>query len=186
MAVQRLLSTTTSKGFQMRFLIAFLAIMAVGIGCSKKKVDDVLIDQIMRDVPTPVVYEEKDESQIDAIIDNLEARRISPIQFDFNSYQITREGAESLEDLARYMQDNAHAGVTFNGHTCQMGSAEYNMGLSIQRAFACQKWLVDWGIDPVRISCTGWGEEQPIIEDSEYIEDKVDALAPNRRSEIAW
>jgi len=49
------------------------------------------------------------------------------------------------------------------GHTCDLGAASYNDGLSERRARAVHDYLVDNGIDPDRLSVVGYGEDRPKV-----------------------
>ena len=50
------------------------------------------------------------------------------------------------------------------GHTCDIGSAEYNQGLSERRAQSVYNFLVNEGeIDSDRLVVRGYGEDRPKV-----------------------
>ncbi len=52
--------------------------------------------------------------------------------------------------------------ISVEGHTDNVGGAEYNLKLSRARAASVVKWLVDNGVDPHRLTSQGFGLERPI------------------------
>ncbi len=69
--------------------------------------------------------------------------------------------------------------VEIGGHTDALGSAEYNLGLSAQRAQAAVDYLVARGIDPGRLTAKGYGEAFPVADN-----DTESGRALNRRVEL--
>src|SRR5437016_8680627 len=63
-------------------------------------------------------------------------RLTNDILFDFNSYALRTESRETLRDLAGNFQRYADETVTVEGHTDNVGSPEYNQGLSERRAYS--------------------------------------------------
>ena len=59
------------------------------------------------------------------------------------------------------LRDNPTARVEIAGHTCDLGSDEYNLKLSQARAAAVADWLVAHGIDRARLEVRGYGNRQP-------------------------
>jgi outer membrane protein OmpA-like peptidoglycan-associated protein len=56
--------------------------------------------------------------------------------------------------------------LTISGHTDDVGSDVTNLTLSEQRAEACRKFIVATGISATRISSAGYGESQPVGENT--------------------
>jgi len=85
------------------------------------------------------------------------------IVFDTNKSQI-RPGSEKVLDmLLKFM--NEHPEVTrlrIEGHTDAQASEEKNQELSADRALAVAHWLVDKGVDPLRLIAVGFGESRPL------------------------
>lgn len=101
------------------------------------------------------------------------------ILFDFNSAALRTESQQTLRDLAANFRRYADEAITVEGHTDNVGSPEYNQGLSERRAYSVRDYLADQGVPASRITATGYGETRP----------KADNNSPegrqlNRRVEI--
>jgi len=85
------------------------------------------------------------------------------VLFDFDKSTIKPEAEPVLgnviESLKKYPKDT----VLLEGHTCNIGTDEYNMGLGQRRADAVKKYLVEHGIDESRISTKSLGESKPAV-----------------------
>ena len=49
------------------------------------------------------------------------------------------------------------------GHTDNVGTPQYNLRLSDQRADSVKKYLIKAGIDPKRLTSKGYGLTQPLV-----------------------
>jgi len=56
--------------------------------------------------------------------------------------------------------------VLVEGHTCSIGPADYNQGLSERRAAAVAEYLVSQGIRPDAIRQVGFGETRPAADNA--------------------
>jgi len=102
------------------------------------------------------------------------------IQFDFDSARINPNSYRALGLVADAMYHPHLQGYCFLivGHTDAIGSREYNLKLSGQRADAIKEALVNpFGINPARVSAVGLGEEQ-------MLEPANPDSAENRRVQI--
>ena len=71
------------------------------------------------------------------------------------------------------------------GHCCQMGAADFNMALSLQRAETIKKEMVAKGIPGEKITVVAAGQENPLVfTDAEDKQTKIKDLSPNRRAEM--
>lgn len=85
------------------------------------------------------------------------------IQFDFNSARINPNSYRALGLMADALYHPYLEGYCFLiiGHTDAVGSRDYNLKLSQQRADAIRDALVNpFGISPARVETVGMGEEQ--------------------------
>lgn len=72
---------------------------------------------------------------------------------------------KSFEDilyLEQIMKTASSVKVEISGHTDNIGSYPYNVGLSKRRAEAVKKHLVKSGVDESRITVAGYGPDKPI------------------------
>ena len=80
------------------------------------------------------------------------------VNFDTNSFVLDANGQKVIADLTTYLQHNPNAVATIIGRTDTVGSKDYNMHLSHQRADAVRDALVYNGkvtMDRVETRWTG-------------------------------
>jgi outer membrane protein OmpA-like peptidoglycan-associated protein len=64
------------------------------------------------------------------------------------------------------MQDNPQLRLTIEGHTCNIGTAEYNLALGERRAASVRDYLAQRGISVARLQTVSYGEERPKFDNS--------------------
>ena len=102
------------------------------------------------------------------------------IAFETNSSEIRTESSEALSEAAQAIRAYPDAKVRIEGHTDDRGSEGYNMNLSLARANAVMDYLIEnLELDPMRFSTVGYGESQPVADNSEE-----EGRQQNRRVEI--
>jgi len=79
------------------------------------------------------------------------------IPFDFDKAILTKEAKASLDKLALTLMHNPGLRLEIQGYTCEIGTEEYNLDLSIRRAEAVRDYLIKKGVD-----IKGFGEIKPI------------------------
>ena len=88
------------------------------------------------------------------------------VNFQTNSDRLV-PGAESImNDAAATLNKNPTIKVEVAGHTDSDGAADYNEGLSARRAQTVHDYLASHGVDVSRMSVRGYGEAQPIADNS--------------------
>jgi outer membrane protein OmpA-like peptidoglycan-associated protein len=83
--------------------------------------------------------------------------------FDFDSFALKQESLSSLRRLDRFLQANPKVSIWITGHTDNLGSDEYNLKLSLQRAQSVRAYLLDVGTNPDRIKVAGKGFREPMV-----------------------
>ena len=101
------------------------------------------------------------------------------ILFDFNSAALRPESQTTLRDLAANFQRYQDETVSIEGHTDNVGSPEYNQGLSERRAYGVRDYLTAQGVSASRITAIGYGETHP-----KSSNDTPEGRQLNRRVEI--
>jgi OmpA-OmpF porin, OOP family len=83
--------------------------------------------------------------------------------FEFDQATLRPEGREELRNLASQLTRSGatYTSVLVEGHTCSIGAAAYNQGLSERRAASAAEFLVSQGVRPEAIRTIGYGEERP-------------------------
>ncbi|MGH8529187.1 MAG: OmpA family protein [Nevskiales bacterium] len=88
------------------------------------------------------------------------------VQFDFDSAQLRPESTGVLDEAAKVLVEQLGANVLIMGHTCNIGTDEYNLGLSKRRAKSVLDYLGEHGVATERMSSQGFGESKPIADNS--------------------
>lgn len=101
------------------------------------------------------------------------------ILFDFDKADIRPESFVILDEVSDYLGDNADIRMEIQGHTCSMGTAAYNLGLSDRRAASVKRYLVDKGVETGRLETRGFGLTRPVAPN-----DTEENRALNRRVEF--
>jgi OOP family OmpA-OmpF porin len=101
------------------------------------------------------------------------------VNFEFDRYELLPGSYTILMTLKKFLLDNPDLRLMISGHTDDVGSDDYNLKLSINRAKSVYYWLIDQGIDTARLEFTGYGKSKPMYKDTN---EKSRAL--NRRVEV--
>jgi outer membrane protein OmpA-like peptidoglycan-associated protein len=101
------------------------------------------------------------------------------ILFDVDEAELKPGGMQRLARVAEFLRQNPDRNVLVEGHTDSTAPDAYNLALSQRRANAVEDFLIAQGVDPTRISATGYGEQQPIATN-----DTAAGRQANRRVEI--
>lgn len=88
--------------------------------------------------------------------------RLDSVYFDVDRSSLRRESVQALDRLVEFLKRFPRVTIEVQGHTDSDAEEEYNMDLSISRAFAVRQFLLNKGIDDSRVEARGYGEERPI------------------------
>ncbi|MDI6832809.1 MAG: OmpA family protein [Bacteroidales bacterium] len=105
--------------------------------------------------------------------------RIHNIYFAFNSADILASSQKVLDEFIVFLNDHPTLQIGIEGHTDNVGSDEFNLILSENRAKAVYNYLVNNGIDANRLQYKGFGETTPIATN-----ETEEGRAMNRRTEF--
>jgi len=101
--------------------------------------------------------------------------------FDFDKAELKPEGKEQINEyvkVAREVLSRADK-VIISGHTDNVGKADYNMKLSLQRAEAVRDYLKSIGSKPDKMDVIGEGMNRPVADNR-----TKEGRAKNRRVEV--
>jgi len=88
------------------------------------------------------------------------------VYFDFDRYSLRPEATRVLDEAIAALRENATLRVEIEGHTCNIGTAEYNLALGDRRANAVKDYLVSRGVTADRLRTVSYGEEKPKYDNS--------------------
>lgn len=103
----------------------------------------------------------------------------SGITFPFNRYDIQPQFRSTLDQIAATLTEYPQTMIDIYGHTDSVGSDAYNQTLSENRARSVADYLEARGVQRVRMATRGFGETQPVADNS-----TESGRAANRRVEI--
>jgi outer membrane protein OmpA-like peptidoglycan-associated protein len=101
------------------------------------------------------------------------------ITFDFGSAALRPQFTQPLFGVSQSLQNYPNTAVVVIGHTDNVGSRQYNQGLSERRAQSVANVLIQGGTAPGRIRTLGRAFDQPIASNETEA-----GRAQNRRVEI--
>ena len=101
------------------------------------------------------------------------------LKFEFDKADLQPGDRELLSRVAGILLTSSEYTISVNGHTDDVGSADYNQKLSERRAQAVRDYLVESGLSPRILSVTGHGKNRPLVTGTSD-EDR----AKNRRVEL--
>lgn len=99
--------------------------------------------------------------------------------FEFDEYSLKPESISSLKRLVKFLAENPNVNILIVGHTDNVGNANYNQNLSLQRAKSVQDYLIGQGFHQGRVLVEGKGDKEPMVKN-----DSPENQALNRRITI--
>jgi OOP family OmpA-OmpF porin len=101
------------------------------------------------------------------------------VNFDFDKSAIRPDSRPVLDEAVSVLDENPNVRISVEGHTDAFGTDIYNEKLSVRRAEAVFRYLVNHGIAPERMEVVGYGESRPVADN-----DTDSGRAQNRRVEL--
>ena len=117
---------------------------------------------------------ELDKAQAGDVIVILEG-----VNFEFDSAKLRPDAIEILAEATTVLNHRKDISVDVVGHTCNIGTDQYNQSLSERRAKSVYDYLVSHGIAAERLTSKGMGETQPAFSNASR-----EGRAKNRRVEL--
>lgn len=108
-------------------------------------------------VPVPLVWTDGQEIKPE------ETYILKNIQFEFDRYILLPVSFPELNRLASILTEKSEWKAELNGHTDDVGSEEYNLELSRNRAQSVVDYLKSKGIAADRLTMHGHGKQRPLI-----------------------
>tara|TARA_B100000989_G_scaffold47717_1_gene31074 strand:+ start:9419 stop:10081 length:663 start_codon:yes stop_codon:yes gene_type:complete len=88
------------------------------------------------------------------------------LNFESAKYNISQKYYTDLNEIFSFLNSQKDINIEIAGHTDNIGNKIYNQKLSNNRANSVKSFLVQKGIDSNRIKCVGYGEQQPVADNS--------------------
>jgi len=111
------------------------------------------------------VYDDEDQcpgTPAGARVNSVGCWVLENVLFDFDKAVIKPEAYPLLNEVVAILEKNPNMSVELQGHTDNIGSQEYNMGLSLRRANAVADYLESKGISSDRLTTKGFGFSKPV------------------------
>ena len=139
-------------------------------------VDDVAVIPLdPEDLPLPLLWSDGKEIKTE------ETYVLKNTQFEFDKYVVLPVSFPELDKLVKIMSEKKEWKAELTGHTDDIGSDEYNIELSRNRAQNVGQYLISRGIDAGRLSIQGFGKQQPQAPPKDE-----EARTLNRRVEVRF
>ena len=129
------------------------------------------------------------EARADSIRRAAEAMRLAnesahrtitaPIHFEFNLADIGSSDRALLDQKAAILAAHRPLELRIVGNADERGSDEYNLALSMRRAAAARRYLMERGVDSTRLTLAADGEEKPVCQEHDE-----SCWSQNRRDEF--
>jgi OmpA family len=120
-------------------------------------------------------------SKLSAQLDKSCHAEMSGIYFNTGSAEILDESKPTLTAVAKLIKDSKFTTLTIEGHTDNIGTAQYNQDLSEKRAAAVRQALLsDYGVPAGRLTAKGFGLTRPVETNA-----TPEGRAHNRRVELS-
>ncbi|MGL4253170.1 MAG: OmpA family protein [Fusobacteriaceae bacterium] len=155
----------------MKKLLVIGFIMAAMAGCSSRNVKDLNInskDNLLmenvnsdrRDLEDIIVFNE-DGVSIRREGNNLILTMEENVLFDLNQAQVKNRIKPALNTLSRALKENPDIRIKIDGYTCNLGSENHNLELSLNRSKAIKEYMMLRGVVPNNVTVEGYGESDP-------------------------
>ena len=92
--------------------------------------------------------------------------RLDKVYFKIGESGILEQSYEQLHGLLKMMKESQTMTIIIEGHTDNVGDADENKRLSLQRAFNVREYLIKRGIAGKSIQFKGYGDTKPIADNS--------------------
>jgi outer membrane protein OmpA-like peptidoglycan-associated protein len=125
--------------------------------------------------PVPLVWNNGEEIRPEEIY------ILQNIQFEFDRYVLLPVSFPELDKLVKILTAKPDWKAELSGHTDDVGSDEYNLELSRNRANSVGEYLKSNGIAADRLIILGYGKQRPLLQSKEDA-----ARTLNRRVEVRF
>lgn len=191
-----MMATTPIKGtFREGLFQAAGVAMILGLSISAALAQDVVPAERIREALTRnIIYEPEYTPQGYTTPETSHHISLPTIMFALDSARLEPIAIRQLEEVIVVLNQLAAGNpqfppqVTIEGHTCDRGTAEHNLGLSQRRARSVADYLASRGVPPQALQVFGWGEERPAVpnisEENRRFNRRVDFILQQHRNVV--
>jgi OmpA-OmpF porin, OOP family len=123
---------------------------------------------------------ERSVGDLRANLDSYTLQNTASVRFNFDSYELTPEAKDALNQLASQIKDRDNFILEIQGFADWMGSDAYNNQLTQRRADAVRRYIAEQhNVALFRMHILGFGEVRPVADNK-----TPEGRAENRRVEI--
>lgn len=173
----------------MKKTLIVMSILAALAGCSSSDVNDVNlnskdnlkmenVNSDRRDLEDIIIFNQ-DGVSIRREGNNLILSMEEHVLFDLDKSQVKNRVKPSLNTLAKALTENPDIRTKIDGYTCNLGSENHNLELSLNRSKAIKEYLITRGVDSNHITVEGYGESEPMTSNA-----TEEGRSQNRRVEF--
>jgi outer membrane protein OmpA-like peptidoglycan-associated protein len=143
-------------------------LVGAGIGAALGGVAGYSIGQYMdkQEAALQQQFAASDAANIQRNADVLAVTFKSDVLFDINSSTLKPGAYQEINRVAQVLVQYPQTNIQIAGHTDSTGSETYNQELSERRAMSVKNALINQGVDPARMRTIGFGEGQPVADNS--------------------
>jgi outer membrane protein OmpA-like peptidoglycan-associated protein len=114
---------------------------------------------------------ERLKDQLNSVLQTQESARglivnMSDVLFAFNKYELKTDAQVKLAKISGILLTYPNLKVQVEGYTDNIGSDEYNLKLSQERATTVQAFLIEQGVQPGSVTAEGYGKADPVADNS--------------------
>ena len=102
---------------------------------------------------------QKLEDEISVVLNN-------DILFQYGKTDLSNDSKKTLNQAVELLNQIPNRSLVIQGHTDSVGSEEFNMELSEQRAKKVYDYMMGQGLDIKKVSYKGYGEARPIADNN--------------------
>ena len=146
----------------------------------EKVIDNTIKDTDMDGIPD-YVDEKPNQHITQTIVESGSQKLIILDNMKINSDKLTPDMNKLLDNVSDVLSKESNLKIKIVGHTCDLGTDDYNMELSKKRALAADKYLLSKKVDKNKINVEWKGEKSPIVKN-----DSESNRSKNRRIEIVF
>jgi outer membrane protein OmpA-like peptidoglycan-associated protein len=114
---------------------------------------------------------EKLRLQLNSVLQTQETARglivnMSDVLFAFNKYELKTDAEIKLAKISGILATYPNLKLQVEGYTDNIGTDDYNLKLSQERATAVQAFLISQGVQPGIITAQGYGKADPVADNA--------------------